>query len=181
MSGPGLDPNCQAVRTDAAGKVVGVELGITPVENSRYEVYSVRLRDEYEANGDTVAACKVLDASGIDTGIRARLAWPGEDVPFDASALPGNPNNVHIITNGYTPPALGPLAIHVGDFNAPISDIVYGFGLPWNRHVSFDVVFRERGSIDPDPGDLEERVAALEDWAVAISAEYPDGPQYERS
>lgn len=195
-----LDPNCQAFKTDAAGKVVGVELGITKVENAKYEVYSVRLRDEYEAAGQTIAACRVLDTKGIDTGQQVRLTWPGKQPPFDGSGLPGNPNNVHVITNSYTPPALGPLALHVGGFNAPISDIVYGLGLPFNRHVSFDVIFIEKGVITPPPdGDLEKRVTDLEKrvtdleaqtagfdkrvasfdaWAREWSTSHPEGPQY---
>lgn len=194
------DENCRAFRVDASGKVVGVELGITTVENARYEVYSVRLRDEYESGGQQIAACRVLDVHGINTGIQVRLTWPGSQPPFEDSGLPGNPNNVHVITNGYSPPKLGPLALHVGGFNAPTSDIVYGLGLPNNRHVSFDVVFREKGAITPPPsGDLEGRVTALEvsvadheqrigqqtarttaleAWARGVSAEYPEGPQY---
>ena len=176
----GLDPNCTLFATDAAGKVIGVELGITRVENARYEVYRVRLRDENEAVGQTVAACSVLDTNGINTGIQVRLTWPGKQPPFADSGLPGNPNNVHIIANGYNPPALGPLALHVGAFNAPISDIVYGLGLPFNRHVSFDVVFREKGSIvtPPPTDDTAERIAKLDTWARAWSATHPGEPKY---
>jgi len=179
MASPGLDENCKGFRVDSSNKVIGVELGITKVENAKYELYSARLRDEYEADGKTIAACSVLDANGINRGIQVRMTWPGDSVPFEASGLPGNDNNVHIITNGYAPPKLGPLALHVGGFNAPISDILYGLGLPMNRHVSFDVVFIEKGSIViPPDDDLEKRVDNLEVWAREISAEYPDGPQY---
>lgn len=178
----GLHPNCQEFKLDSSGRVVGVKLGITKVENAKYEVYSVRLRDEYEAAGQTAAACQVVDRAGINTGEQVRLTWPGAQPPFEGSGLPGNPNNTHIVTNGYNPPKLGPLAVHVGGFNAPISDIVYGLGLPNNRHVSFDVVFREKSSgvppVDPGTGDVEIRVAALETWARAMSAKYPGGPQY---
>jgi len=176
-----LAPNCQGFSQDASGKVTGIELGITKVENAKYEVYSVRLRDETEAVGQTIAACSVLDRNGINTGIQVRLAWPGKGPIFDDSGLPGNPNSTHVISNGFSPPALGPLALYVGAFNAPISDIVYGLGLPFKHHVSFDVVFREKGStipVDPPPTDLAARVAKLETWARAISAKYPAGPQY---
>ncbi|MCB0060544.1 MAG: hypothetical protein KDE19_00445 [Caldilineaceae bacterium] len=192
--------NCKAFKVDSNSKVVGVELGITPVTGSIYEVYSVRLRDEYEAGGQTIAACSVLDKNGINTGIQVRLTWPGKEPPFDGSGLPGNPTNTHVITNSYNPPKLGPLALHVGEFNAPVSDIVYGLGLPFSRHISFDVVFRERGGVTPPPtGDLDERVTVLEidvtdlnqrvgaqegrvanlqAWARAVSAANPGGPQY---
>ena len=145
--------NCKAYRKDNNGKVVGVELGITPVANSRYEVYSVRLRDEYAANGQTIAQCRVLDKSGVDTGIPVRMAWPGRGPHFEASALPGNAQNQHPIVNKYWPPSLGPLAFFVGDHGAPMSDIVYGVGLPEGHHISLDVIFRERSTGGDKPTD----------------------------
>lgn len=180
MANP-LNENCQGFKVDGNGKVVGVQLGITKVLNAKYEVYRVRLRDEYEAGGQQVAACQVVDRDGISTGEQVRLTWPGKDVPFEDSGLPGNPNNVHVISNPYSPPELGFLALHVGGFNAPISDIVYGLGLPDNRHISYDVVFKEKGSIitPPPAGDLEARVGSLESWARAMSAAHPGGPQYD--
>lgn len=178
MANP-LAENCQGFQVDASGRVTGVQLGITKVENARYEVYSVRLRDEIEAGGQTIAACSVLDVNGINTGQQVRLAWPGKGPVFEGSGLPGNPNNIHMIANGYSPPNLGPLALHVGGFNAPISDIVYGLGLPFNRHVSFDVVFREKGAIIPPTDDTAERIAKLEAWARDWSRNHPGGPQYE--
>lgn len=198
---PGLDPNCRGFKVDAAGKVVGVQLGITPwTQDRRYEIYSARLRDEYEANGQTIANCFVIDKNNIPTGIQVIMAWPGDRPPFDGNAYPGNPNNTHIIVNGYAPPKLGPLCLYVGTPDNPISDILYGLGLPNNRHVSFDVYFREIGDgTPPDPGDLEERVTVLENRvddlevrtgsaevrvdklivnAQAWSDYFPDGPQY---
>lgn len=173
-----LHENCQAFRTDSNGKVIGVQLGITTVPGAQYEVYSVRLRDEIEAVGQTIAVCSVLDANGVNTGIQVRMAWPGKGPAFESSALPGNPNNTHMITNGYNPPNQGPLALHVGNHNAPISDIVYGLGLPFNRHVSYDVVFRVK-SILGEPGDDAERITKLEQWARDWSRNHPGGPQYD--
>lgn len=177
MANP-LHENCQAFRTDSNGKVIGVQLGITTVPGAQYELYSVRLRNEIEAVGQTIAVCSVLDANGINTGIQVRMAWPGKGPAFESSALPGNPNNTHMITNGYNPPAQGPLALHVGAHNAPISDIVYGLGLPFNRHVSYDVVFRVK-SVVVEPGDDAERIAKLEQWARDWSRNHPGGPQYD--
>jgi hypothetical protein len=178
MSNP-LAENCQAFKLDANGKVVGVELGITKIEGAKYEVHSVRLRDEIEANGQTVAACSVYDAQGFPTGEQVRLTWPGAQPPFQDSGLPGNPTNTHVISNGYIPPKLGPLALHVGGFNAPTSDIVYGLGLPFNRHVSFDVVFRAKSIVVPPPvDDTALRVAKLDKWARDWSASHPGEPKY---
>ena len=154
--------------------MIGVQLGILPVAGSRYEVYGVRLRDEYEAQGNTVARCQVLDRNGISTGLAVRMAWPWNGgTHFEASTLPGNPSNEHFIPNKYFPPNLGPLCLYVGAHNLPDSDIVYGLGLPAGHHVSFDIIFRERGAIvsppvDPptkpgDPGaDVLLRLARIE-------------------
>lgn len=168
-----LAANCHGFRVDASGKVIGVQLGILPVAGSRYEVYGVRLRDEYEAQGNTVARCQVLDRNGISTGLVVRMAWPWNGgMNFEGSALPGNPSNEHFVSNKYNPPNLGPLCLYVGPHNLPDSDVVYGVGLPLGRHVSFDVIFRERGAvvqppidppISPDPGaDVLRRLDRLE-------------------
>lgn len=169
-----LAENCQAFRVDAAGKVVGVQLGIYAIAGSRYEVYSVRLRDEYEAQGNTVARCQVLDRNGVSTGQAVRMAWPWNGGPdFSGSALPGNPANEHFISNKYFPPNVGPLCVYVGAHNQPESDIVFGLGLPLGHHVSFDIIFRERGAvvlppvidppISPDPGgDVLRRLDRIE-------------------
>lgn len=176
MSNP-LAENCLGFKTDAQGRVIGVQLGITKIDGAKYEIHSVRLRDEIEANGQTIAACYVYDTSGLPTGEQVRLTWPGSKPPFADSGLPGNPNNVHVIINPYNPPNQGPLALHVGGFNAPISDIVYGLGLPFNRHISFDVVFKERSLTPPDDTD-KIRIDKLEAWARDWSRNHPGGPQY---
>lgn len=171
-----LAENCREFRMNPEGKVIGVQLGITPVPGSKYEVYRVELVDETKSNDNTVASCYVLDSNGIDTRFPATLGWPGQGPTFSNSLLPGNPNNQHVISNGYVPPKVGPLSIFVGPKEAPTSDIVYGFGLPLNRHVSYTVIFRERGSIvvppdptDPPTGDLTSRVIELEKWRKSVT------------
>jgi hypothetical protein len=153
--------NCRAYSQNSAGLVTGVELGITQVTNAKYEVYSVRLIDEATAAGNTIATCSVVDAKGISTGEQVRLTWPGKNVPFQDSGIAGNGQNVHVITNKFNPPALGPLALHVGEFNIPTSDIVFGFGLAWGHHISFVVIFIEKGTVIIDP-DIASRLAAIE-------------------
>lgn len=172
MTNP-LAINCQQYKEDSGGKVVGVQLGITPVANSHYEVYSVRLRDEYEAQGNTVARCKVLDKNNVDTGIAVRMAWAGRGPQFQDSALPGNPSNEHFVPNKYWPPELGPLALFVGAHNAPQSDIVYGVGLPKGHHVSFDVVFKERGTITPPP-DPDPIIPPINELAQQVALNTAD-------
>lgn len=169
----GLAANCQGYKVDGAGKVVGVQLGIWYVPGARYEVYSASLRDEYNAGGRREAYCQAVDRNGIKVGAVVRLGFPWTGGPTFANNLPpGNADNTHPIVNGYIPPNLGPLAVYVGGNNAPESDIVFGLGLPLNRHVSFDIIFRERGAvvqppidppISPDPGaDVLRRLDRLE-------------------
>lgn len=173
----GLAANCQGYKVDGAGKVVGVQLGIWYVPGARYEVYSASLRDEYNAGGRREAYCQAVDRNGIKVGAVVRLAYPWNGGPtFAHNLAPGNPDNTHPVINGYDPGPegrnLGPLAVYVGAPNAPESDIVFGLGLPLNRHVSFDIIFRERGAvvpppidppISPDPGaDVLRRLARLE-------------------
>jgi hypothetical protein len=173
-----LASNCQGYRVDGNSKVIGVQLGILPVAGSRYDVYRVSLRDEYQAGGRREAYCQVLDKNGIKVGSVVRLGYPWNGGPTFANNLaPGNPDNTHPVVNPYNPgpdgKGIGPLALYVGGPNAPESDIVYGVGLPLNRHVSFDIIFRERGAIvqppvDPptepgDPGaDVLLRLARIE-------------------
>ena len=153
MANP-LAPNCQAYSTDANGLVTGVKLGITPVAGATYEAVKVELIPESAAQGQTVAKCSVLDKDGLPTAIPVRMAWPGAGPTFAESGLPGNLNNEHFISNGYDPrTSIGPLALYVGPHNAAQSDIVYGFGLPDKHHVSWIVVFKEKGAIVPPPID----------------------------
>jgi hypothetical protein len=97
----------------------------------------------------------VLDANGVQTADTVLLAWP---FPALGNVLrAGNPNGQHMITNGFNPPDLGPLALFVGAADGtPISDIVGGLGLPWNRHVCFRATWRERALKPEDPGEPGE-------------------------
>lgn len=178
-----LAPNCQGFKLDANNKVVGVQLGITVVPGAQYEVYSVTLIDEVAAQNNTVANCTVLDRNGISTGRPVSLGWPGRGPAYPNSLLPGNPNNQHIITNGYIPPALGPLSLFIGPKEAPISDVVYGLGLPLNRHVCYTVIFREKGAVTvPPAGDTDltavlNRLQALEQWRSQLGQYLKGVPQ----
>lgn len=174
-----LPPNCKAYSQDSTGLVTGVLLGITPIATGNYELYSVALRAEGSPGAaDRVARCQVLDKNLVRTQLNVRMAWPGKQPPFQGSGLPGNAENTHVIVNGYNPPNTGPLCLFVGEQDSPDSDILWGLGLPYNHHVSFDIVFAQKGAgtgTTPDP-----RIARFETWALAVSAKYPGGPQYVR-
>lgn len=186
MANP-LDPKCQAFALNGAGQVVGVKLAIREVAGAKYVLKSVTLQDETTGQGTTVANCSVLNKEGINTGLLVRMAWPGAGPFWDASALPGNNDNRHMITNGYNPGVdgqnMGPLALFVGMQNNPESDVLYGLGLPMNRHISFTVVFQERGAVVVDPptdgsmADVLRRLDLLEAWRVGVAGFFEGFPQ----
>lgn len=152
MSDPRAE-NCKAYK-EVGGLVMGVELVYVPVPTSKYQLVKAELIDEPTngVGGPTVANCVVLDKDNIQTGERVWMAWEWPGMK-DGHLLPGNPNGQHMITNGYTPPVLGPLGLYVGDAqHNPISDLIGGVGLPKKHHVSFRFTWKERGST-PEPPD----------------------------
>lgn len=154
--------NCKAFHV-TNGAIDGVKLEYRSNPSSLYELVRVELIGEAEAAGNTVASYQVFDKGGLLTGERVYLAWPWPNL--EQAQLSGNQNGQHMITNGYDAAAglIGPLALFVGDVNEqPISDVIGGLGLPNNRHVSFRLVWRERGAVEPiDPVDPGEPSATL--------------------
>lgn len=126
------------------GKVKGVELFITDVPNQEYIVSHLRLKDEEEANGKTIAYCESAGRKDF------YLAWPWRQgyTSFKNKVPTGGSQGEHVISNGYNPPDFGYLAIHLG--KEPISQIVGGLGLPYNRHISFEIGFDKVDSVTPD-------------------------------
>ncbi len=61
------------------------------------------------------------------------------------------------------------------------ADTVLGGGMPNNLHVSFFATWQletETGTPPVEPPTQDPRIVKLETWARAISAAYPQGPQY---
>lgn len=137
-----LPDNCQEY-IEENGIVTGIKLGITEINPKQYIIYFVEFIDEYNSDGKTIAYCKVLNSNNEEITTLTRLAWAGDNIPFDGSVLANN-DNQHVIINGFLPPEIGPLAIYIGEHNEPLSDIIYGFGLPFRHHVSFGIVFKEK-------------------------------------
>ena len=141
------------MQVNAEGKVTGVELVYVPIPSANYQLVRVELIDEIAAMGNTVASYDVWTADGIQAGEKVWLAWVFPDL--SNLGLPGNPDRKHMITNGYNPPVIGPLAMFPGDKDGnPIGDVIGGLGLPGNRHVGFQMTWRERTVVvgpEPDP------------------------------
>ncbi|MFN8445626.1 MAG: hypothetical protein U0175_32845 [Caldilineaceae bacterium] len=183
------DPRSENARqfTTNNGMVTGVELAHIPVAGSKWELVQAALIDEASAQGNTVARVLVRDKEGIDSQVNCYLAWPWKGwhapSPFENKLLPGSANYPyeHVISNGYNAPVQqGPLAIYIGDAQGNvISDVIGGLGLPHNHHVSYHLVFRERGATDPnthpetDPGgDITERLQRIEDKLNRLAAHF---------
>ena len=151
---PMTDPraaNCRAFHLDASGKVDGIELVYQPVPSARYACISAQLIDEAAAQGNTVVTVRIYDKNGIETAERALMEWPYGGPPAEDSPVgPGNTDNRFTTTSKYTPPTIGPLGFMVGDANKqPISDHIWGYGLPGGRHISGLVAFKERDAAAP--------------------------------
>lgn len=172
------DPNCRALHTDASGKVDGVKLTYLPLPG-KFVLKRVRLIDEVAAAGQTVATILVYDKNGMPMlGPKVYLAWEWDGVgtTFENRLLPGNTNYPpnHVIVNGYDATVKqGPLAIYVGNDDGSInSDVIAGLGLPWNRHVGYEMLFQERGTVTPPPPP--EDLSLPEDEPVATPAVLAD-------
>lgn len=161
---PMSDPrasNCIAFHVNAAGQVDGIELVYQPVPSARYACVAAQLIDEAAAQGNTVVKVEIFDKDGIPTAERALMEWPYGGPPAEDSPVgPGNTDNRFTTTSKYTPPAIGPLGFFVGDASKqPISDHIWGYGLPGGRHISGYVAFKERGvvtpPVEPPTGNLE--------------------------
>ncbi len=158
MSDP-RNENCRRF-SETGGMVTGVELTHVPMPATKYELLKVALIDERAAQGNIVARVSVMDQNGIQATVNCWMAWPWKgQMPggWEGRGLPGNMDYPykHMITNTYNPfGGQGPLAIYIGDANGAIeSDVVGGLGLPGGHHVSFDLVFRERGAGGDSGGD----------------------------
>jgi len=149
-----LDTNCTQNMMDGSGKVVGVSLSHFALPDSKYRLARCSLRDEYAAQGQTIARVTAIDKHGVPQRGRVALLWPyNGNTDFGHSAVTNDVTPIeHMISNAYTPPNVGPLAIAILDDDGFASDVVAGLGLPYGHHVSFDIVFQERGA-DVDPTD----------------------------
>jgi hypothetical protein len=141
--------NARAFHVNGAGQVDGVELCYQELPGSKYQLVQARLIDEASAGGNTIARFAVVDRYGTPVSENVYLAWPWPALG-DGRLLPGNQNSEHMVANSYSPPERGPLAIYVGDSQAhAISDLIGCLGLPFKRHVSYYLAFRERSGTAP--------------------------------
>ena len=148
--------NCKAFHLDANNKVDGIELVYQAAPAARYACISAQLITEAQAQNNTVVTVEVFDVNGIkQPSANALMIWPyGGPMAEDAPVGAGNPSNQFTTTSVYHPPAIGPLGFMVGDASgSPISDVIWGYGLPDARHICGYVAFKERGAVVEPPVD----------------------------
>jgi hypothetical protein len=172
--------NCRGHHVNANGRVDGINLVWQPVPSARYACISAQLIDEDAAMGNAVVTVEVLNADGIKTAERVFMAWPyGGPAAEDSPAGPGNPNNQFTATSTYPSTkagveTVGPLGFFVGNaVKEAISDYIWGYGLPDNRHICGYVVFKERTAVVVPPVVVPPTGATLE-ATIKITAEAND-------
>lgn len=165
MPDPTVDPraeNCRAFRMEN-NKVVGIELVHEPKPDTTFFLKRVRLIDENEAKGQTVANVTVLDKDGIPAFGPVVLGYPYPP-GLEKGLYPGNANRPaqHVVSNKFDPNVkVGPLCIYIGAVGEPDSAIIGGIGLPHGHHVSFEMVYQMRSDdpVDPEPdGTFKEKL-----------------------
>ena len=149
----GIHPNTTRFAVDTHGKVVGVSLQIIAA-GTRYRVRELALIDEHMARGRTVAFVSVFSL-GVVAPVPVTLAWPfNGDTNLPEGVTHLSPTEL-VISNAYSPPNLGPLAIYLGQKGKPESPVVGGLGLPLGRHVCYSLVLEEViGEPEPMPPTL---------------------------
>ena len=138
------------------GKVVGIDLDVIEVPDSKYKVSELSLIDENEAKGKVIAYCDSPSQLYLCFPYRKGQTTFANEIPVGKEV---------VISNGYNPPDYGWLAIKTEE-----GDIVGGLGLPYNRHVSFNIKFERQHIVTPpQPSDLESRIKKIEDWIHGFS------------
>ena len=139
-----IHDNTKHFRIDDKGKIVAVRLIIEDVPNQIYEVKTLRLIDEYESNGRTIAYCSTSDYRED-----IFLGWPyRQGYKSLATTAISNDNGEIPIINKFWNNDYGWLAVHVG--RLPESQIVGGLGLPLGHHVSFEIKWEKRDYYEPE-------------------------------
>lgn len=141
--------NARAHTLDPHGRVMGVHVTVHEQPNSHFRCTNVFVRDEYAAQGQTIAHVYVRGRNRQLLGNPVILATGyGGGLSFDDYLTgQGQLPEVHPITAKFSPPNLGPLAIFVakpGTRDRIDSDVVASLGLPYGHHVSYVIEFMER-------------------------------------
>jgi len=152
------DPDLDGLRVEG-GRIMAVKCGVEDADTKAGETYfkliSAAFIDEVEAQGSHLVYVDVLDESGRRlNGQVVEHGWPWDKYPQFDEVVTDTVSGEHLaqwgLFAGYDANRVeyGPYWVRVRGK----SDVFYGMGLPWNRHVAFVVVFqRVTASVTPDP------------------------------
>lgn len=129
-------------------KVAGVYLAHHRNPDTRYYCARAKVLGEGDASGGQVVAKTWVygkNKKPQEAWITLGIGYKGDDQHFDDTARKYGSYIEHPTVNAYIPPNLGPLAIFLTDENGTIiSDVIGSLGLPYGRHISVEIDFRER-------------------------------------
>lgn len=152
------DEDLDALRV-VDGKIMGLKAGVLAAGAQPGQTYfrlvSAMFIDEVDAKGQHVLSVDVVDENGrrLD-GTKAEHGWPWEQWPAKDESVVDTVYGAHLAQWGiyaeYDPgkKEYGPYWVRVQ--GAP-SDVFYGMGLPWKRHVSWALVFQRTVKAQPEP------------------------------
>lgn len=146
------DPDLNGLRVEG-DKVLGLKCGLLPIEHNSqlqpgqvfFRLISASFIDELAAQGRHTVTVDVLNEEGrrLDGAVVLHgwpwNRWPAHDEAMQATVYGAELAQWGVYAN-YDPNRVefGPYWVKVDG----ASDVFYGFGLPWNRHVCFTVVFQ---------------------------------------
>lgn len=153
---------------DGTGKVASMALVWEQDPLARYACISATVIPEGAAGGNRVVTVEVQRANGSrDAAARVLMIWPyGEPRAPESGVGPGgNMRNEFVTESPFPSVKVGPIGfVIVDDKGNEISDRIWGFGLPDNRHVCGYVIFQERAAepfVEPEVTDYATLNEAL--------------------
>ncbi len=160
------------------GKIMGLLAGLLPADVAPGETYfklvSATFLDEVQARGLHNVYVDVLDEDGRRiNGTTVEHGWPWERWPAYDEVVTDTVFGDHLaqwdIYADFNPNKVpyGPYWVRVQGK----SDVFYGMGLSWKRHVSWAVVFQRCQAEAPQPAGPQDPQAALRD---AFEDQYAD-------
>jgi len=152
------DPDLNAVRVEN-GLVLGVKCGVQLANPDPGDIYfqliSATFIDEVEASGQHNVYVDALDENGHRlNGLVVEHGWPWERYPQYDDVVTDTVFGDHLaqwgLYAGYDANKVpcGPYWVQIPGAK---SDVFYGLGLPWNRHVSYVAVFQRKLATAPPP------------------------------
>lgn len=181
------DADLSALRLDAQGRVMGVKCGLLLAESQAnmqpgqvfFRLISASFIDEVAAQGRHTVTVDVIDETGRRlNGATVHHGWPWNRWPMYDEIVSSTVYGATLAEWGLFAQydanhvEYGPYWVKVDG----MSDVFFGMGLPWNRHVCFTAVFQRMvyGDVTPpDPGatgEYDARLAALKGDTDAILA-----------